>query len=65
MATQQNTVYDYENQAWIVDGRYVACGHGKASTDGKCWLINPCYGSAHAGEPVPAERMQAILAEVA
>lgn len=33
--------YDYENQAWIVNGRYVRCGH-----------VSPCgcYGKLHEGE---------------
>jgi len=35
------TEYDYRHQAWVVDGRYVPCGHV-----GEC----RCYGTAHAGE---------------
>ena len=35
--------YDYENQVWIVEGKYQRCGHPK-STDCKC------YGKEHEGE---------------
>lgn len=37
------TQYDYRNQAWIVDGRYVACEHPERV---RC----RCYGTAHAGQ---------------
>ena len=33
--------YDYENQAWVVNGRYEGCGHLMACS---------CYGRIHAGE---------------
>ena len=36
--------YDYANQAWVMDGRYVACGHGFKNCG--------CYGTEHAGEPI-------------
>lgn len=36
-----STTFDYENQAWIVDGRYVRCGH-----EAEC----ECYGKIHEGE---------------
>lgn len=39
--------YDYRNQAWVVDGRYVACSHPASM---KC----NCYGTVHAGEPLAA-----------
>jgi hypothetical protein len=35
--------YDYDNQAWVLDGKYVACGH-RASMN--C----SCYGRIHKGE---------------
>ena len=35
--------FDYRNQAWVVDGCYVPCGHPRSMACG-------CYGSAHAGE---------------
>ena len=35
------TYYDYEHQAWVVDGRYVRCGHETACQ---------CYGRLHEGE---------------
>ena len=37
--------YDYHNQAWVVDGKYVACGHGTPCD---------CFGTRHAGEPIKA-----------
>lgn len=33
--------YDYKNQAWVRDGKYIRCGH-----PGVC----SCYGKAHEGE---------------
>jgi hypothetical protein len=35
--------YDYTNQAWLVDGRYVACNHPEAM---QCL----CYGKLNAGK---------------
>ena len=35
--------YDYKNQAWIADGRYVRCGHPEH-------LNCNCYGKTHEGE---------------
>lgn len=35
--------YDYKNQAWIRDGKYVRCGHLESM---KC----NCYGRLHEGE---------------
>jgi len=37
--------YDYENQAWVRNGRYVCCGH-PATVDCRC------YGRLHQGEAV-------------
>jgi hypothetical protein len=37
------TVYDYQNQAWVENGRYVTCSHPAAMDCG-------CYGRLHAGE---------------
>ena len=34
--------YDYHNQAWVLHGRYVACGHPK---DINC----NCFGKVNAG----------------
>ena len=33
--------YDYDRQAWVVDGRYVRCGHPDPCN---------CYGKTHEGE---------------
>jgi hypothetical protein len=35
--------FDYDHQAWIVDGVYVRCGHPDA-------MACACYGRLHAGE---------------
>lgn len=37
--------FDYANQAWVRDGKYVRCGHPETMDCG-------CYGKAHAGESV-------------
>jgi hypothetical protein len=37
--------FDYANQAWVKDGRYVRCGHPESMDCG-------CFGREHAGEPV-------------
>lgn len=37
-----NTQYDYENQAWMVDGKYVACGHPEE-------MNCRCYGKVNEG----------------
>ena len=50
--------FDYENQAYVIDGVYVDCGHSKAGTIMGPGSPNPggrfqgcnCYGRAHAGE---------------
>lgn len=39
--------YDYDNQAWVVNGKYEMCGH---TTNKPCF----CFGRAHAGENVRA-----------
>lgn len=38
--------YDYENQAWVENGKYIRCGH-PANMDCKC------YGKTHDGENTP------------
>ena len=38
------TGYDYDRQAWVINGVYVTCGHPDACS---------CYGKAHAGEKAP------------
>jgi hypothetical protein len=39
--------FDYQNQSWVIDGRYVDCGHRESM---KCG----CYGRIHKGEEVSA-----------
>ena len=35
--------FDYNNQAWIKDGRYIRCGHPES-------MNCECYGRKHEGE---------------
>jgi hypothetical protein len=35
--------FDYQNQAWVENGRYVRCGHPESMDCG-------CYGRQHEGE---------------
>jgi hypothetical protein len=35
--------FDYTRQAWVVDGKYVCCGHPETMNCG-------CFGKEHAGE---------------
>jgi hypothetical protein len=37
--------FDYTNQAWVVNGRYVRCGHPD-------WMPCGCFGRSHVGELV-------------
>jgi hypothetical protein len=50
--------YDYDKQAWVVDGKYVECGHPKT-------MDCRCYGRIHAGEETKvshiAEALHAIV----
>jgi hypothetical protein len=46
--------YDYTNQAWVLDGVYVRCGHpevGDVLPEGTVWTGCTCYGLEHEGEP--------------
>ncbi len=43
--TKTATHYDYEHQAWVVDGRYIRCGHIDTGLDTDC----KCYGRLHEG----------------
>lgn len=38
--------YDYENQAWVIGGKYIACGHPRKDGHMTC----NCYGTLHEGE---------------
>ena len=33
--TEETVQYDYTNQAWVINGRYVPCGHVRI--DCGCW----------------------------
>lgn len=39
--------YDYKNQAWVINGKYVACNHSS--------IVCDCYGTEHYGEEPDAE----------
>jgi hypothetical protein len=41
--------FDYERQAWVVDGRYVRCGHPQTCA---------CYGKTHDGEVCTTTRAE-------
>ena len=41
--TPQSITFDYVNQAWIVNGHYIRCGH---PDNMQC----DCYGRLHQGE---------------
>lgn len=43
--------YDYTNQAWVVNGVYVACGHVLPNPLTGKPTCCACYGKIHAGEP--------------
>ena len=64
--THKLTQYDYDNQAWIVNGVYEDCGHAEPGT-----VVDPgqpggpggapyvakecrCYGRLHKGEKAPS-----------
>ncbi len=47
--------YDYDNQAWIKDGKYVSCNHPESM---KC----SCYGKLHEGED--ANLLKEILLQI-
>lgn len=40
--------FDYHNQAWIIDGRYIRCGHPNFPPCG-------CFGRVHEGMPCNEE----------
>jgi hypothetical protein len=49
----QTIQYDYNNQAFIIDGVYQDCGHpqaGELTMLGEVWDGCNCYGRKHAGE---------------
>lgn len=50
LAKKHPTIYDYANQAWVVDGKYMRCGHVEAAN---C----TCYGMVHHGEPADMARI--------
>ena len=37
--------FDYANQAWIEEGKYLACAHPES-------MHCQCYGKLHAGETI-------------
>ena len=37
------TIFDYDNQAWTVKGKYITCNHPEK-------MNCNCYGKLHAGE---------------
>ena len=52
--------YDYDNQAWALDGKYVRCGHPEDMDCG-------CYGKEHEGEKTQKkekEQFKKMIGEV-
>jgi hypothetical protein len=47
---KRETQFDYDNQAWIIDGIYQNCNH-PASMAKHCEAR--CYGRTHQGERAP------------
>ena len=47
---KRETQFDYDNQAWIIDGIYQNCNH-PASMAKHCEAR--CYGRLHQGERAP------------
>ncbi len=45
--SKEDIWFDYQNQAWVIDGMYNRCGHPEEMACG-------CYGRIHAGEPAHA-----------
>jgi hypothetical protein len=45
-ASVRSLLYDYQNQAWLENGRYVDCGHREPCD---------CYGRRHVGESAAAD----------
>lgn len=41
--------YDYINQAWVLGGVYVKCGHPQE-------MNCNCYGTANEGKPTPENK---------
>lgn len=41
--------FDYNNQAWVENGKYVRCGHPKK-------MNCRCYGRIHEGEETKGKR---------
>ncbi len=46
----RHTTYDYAHQAWVIDGRYVRCGHAPG-------MNCRCYGRLHEGERAHQDNM--------
>jgi hypothetical protein len=61
--------FDYRNQSWTFNGKYVDCGHPPAGTvmgpgspaPGELFDGCACYGKQHAGEIVSASTVAEIL----
>lgn len=61
MQDTQTIQYDYKNQAWVIDGKYVSCNHPDPGTPvpgiapDAVFEGCSCYGKLHAGEPADLE----------
>jgi hypothetical protein len=43
--------FDYDNQAWIIDGIYQSCAHPESMCGPQA--NDPCWQRQHAGEKAP------------
>ena len=43
ISKETNHEYDYHNQAWLVNGKYVSCNHPES-------MNCQCFGKLHEGE---------------
>jgi hypothetical protein len=46
--------FDYENQAWVKDGKYIRCGHPEG-------MNCKCYGRLHEGEETMPEAPETFI----
>lgn len=46
--------FDYDRQAWVVNGRYIRCGHPET-------MACKCYGREHAGQETKSPLCGAVI----
>jgi len=53
VTTTREIQYDYDNQAWIIDGIYQNCAHPDDARLMDNQQLCECYGREHEGEAAP------------